>query len=93
MANIELVIVRYGLWSVRIKNSDDFIGKIGIISPPMFSNQTQLHLFDGFEGKGYAYEAAKAVKDYVIENFKLPIFASHILMTIKNKYYQQKAII
>ena len=39
-------------------------------------------LFDGFEGKGYAYEAA-AVKDYVIENFKLPIFASHILIEIK----------
>ena len=41
------------------------------------------HLFDGFEGKGYAYEAAKAVKDYVIENLKLPIFASHILIDNK----------
>ena len=41
------------------------------------------HLFSGFEGKGYAYEAAKVIKDYVIENFKIPIFASHIL--IENK--------
>ena len=70
----------YGLWSARIKNSGDFIGRVGIISPPMFSEpDLAWHLFDGFEGKGYAYEAAKAVKDYVIENLKLPIFASHIL--------------
>ena len=40
-------------------------------------------LFDGFEGKGYAYEAAIAVKDYVLENFKLPTFASHILFDNK----------
>ena len=38
------------------------------------------HLFDGFEGKGYAYEAAQAVKGYIIENSKLPTFASHILI-------------
>ena len=74
----------YGLWSVRIKSSDDFIGRVGIISPPMFSEpDLAWQLFDGFEGKGYAYEAAKAVKDYVLENFKLPTFASHILIDNK----------
>ena len=85
MANIgHWSLFGYGLWSVRIKNSNDFIGRVGIINPPMF-NEPDLawHLFDGFEGKGYAYEAAKAVKDYVIENLKLPIFASHILIDNK----------
>ncbi len=85
MANIgHWSLFGYGLWSVRIKNSGDFIGRVGIISPPMFSEpDLAWHLFDGFEGKGYAYEAAKAVKDYVIGNFKIPSFASHIL--IENK--------
>ena len=64
----------YGLWSVRIKTSGDFIGRVGIISPPMFSEpDLAWQLFDGFEGKGYAFEAAKAVKDYVLENFKLDV--------------------
>ena len=74
----------YGLWSIRIKNSGDFIGRAGIINPPMFSEpDLAWHLFDGFESKGYAYEAAKAIKNYVIENFKIPSFASHILIDNK----------
>ena len=85
MANIgHWSLFGYGLWSVRIKNGGDFIGRVGIISPPMFSEpDLAWQLFDGFEGKGYAYEAAKAVKNYVLKNFKLPTFASHILIDNK----------
>ena len=78
----------YGLWSVRIKNSGDFIGRVGVINPPMFSEpDLAWHLFDGFEGRGYAYEAAKTIKEYVIENFNLPSFASHILIENKKSIF------
>ena len=37
-----------------------------------------------YEGMGYAYEAAIAVKDYAIHNFKFSSLASHIVEGNKN---------
>ena len=36
-------------------------------------------VFEAYEGKGYAYEAAKAVRDYAIKNFNFSGLASHIV--------------
>ena len=81
MANIgHWSLYGYGLWSVRIKDNDEYIGRVGIIKPDMF-NEPDLasQVFEAYEGKGYAYEAAKAVRDYAIKNFNFSSLASHIV--------------
>lgn len=86
MANIgHWSLYGYGLWSLRIKENNKYIGRVGIIKPAMF-NEPDLawHVFEAHEGQGYAYEAAIAVKEYAINNFKFSSLASHIIEGNKN---------
>lgn len=55
----------YGFFSVDSK-AGDFIGRVGVIYHDGWDEpELAWHLFDGFEGKGYAYEAALAARaDY-----------------------------
>ena len=81
MANIgHWTLYGYGLWSVRIKKNNEFIGRVGIIKPLMF-NEPDLawQLFEKYEGKGYALEAAKTILNYILNNINILQLASHIL--------------
>jgi RimJ/RimL family protein N-acetyltransferase len=55
----------YGFYSVDTKTGD-FIGRVGVIYHDGWDEpELAWHLFDGFEGKGYALEAALAARaDY-----------------------------
>jgi RimJ/RimL family protein N-acetyltransferase len=55
----------YGFYSVDTKEGD-FVGRVGVIFHDGWAEpELAWHLFDGFEGKGYAYEAALAARaDY-----------------------------
>ena len=65
--------------------NNEYIGRVGIIKPAMFKEpDLAWQVFEAYEGKGYAYEAAMAVKDYAINNFKLTSLASHIVEGNKN---------
>ena len=81
MANIgHWSLYGYGLWSIRIKDNKRFIGRVGIIKPIMFKEADfAWQLFNGYEGNGYAFEAAESIKNYTIKNLNLPSLASHIL--------------
>lgn len=55
----------YGLFSVDLTATGEFIGRAG----PIFHNHNDepelaWHLFEGFEGRGYATEAASAARDW-----------------------------
>jgi RimJ/RimL family protein N-acetyltransferase len=66
LANIGHWALRgYGFYSVETKDGD-FIGRVGVIYHDGWDEpELAWHLFDGFEGKGYAYEAALAARaDY-----------------------------
>lgn len=66
LANLGHWVLRgYGLYSVDTKDGE-FIGRIGVIYHDGWDEpELGWHLFDGFEGKGYAYEAALAARaDY-----------------------------
>lgn len=55
----------YGLWAVTTKDSDDIIGLVGPYYPQGWP-ETEIGwlMFDGSEGKGYAFEAAQvAIQD------------------------------
>lgn len=66
LANIGHWALRgYGLYSVDTREGG-FIGRVGVIYHDGWDEpELGWHLFDGFEGKGYAYEAALAARaDY-----------------------------
>lgn len=52
-----------GLWMVALRGTDQPIGRCGLISHAGWSEpELGWHLFDGWEGKGYAYEASLAAR-------------------------------
>lgn len=55
----------YGLFAVTLKEDDRIIGLVGPWYP-VFWPETELGwlMFDGFEGKGFAHEAALAARDF-----------------------------
>ena len=63
LANIGHWVLRgYGFWSVDTR-SGDFVGRVGVIYHDGWPEpELAWHLFDGFEGKGYAFEAALAAR-------------------------------
>ena len=66
LANIGHWALRgYGFFSVDTREGD-FIGRVGVIYHDGWDEpELGWHLFDGFEGKGYALEAARAARaDY-----------------------------
>ena len=70
MANIgHWSLYGYGLWSLRTKDNNEYIGRVGIIKPTMFKEpDLAWQVFEAYEGK-----------DYAINNFKLTSLASHIV--------------
>lgn len=64
LANIGLWALRgYGFYSVDTKGGD-FVGRVGVIFHDGWDEpELAWHLYDGFEGKGYALEAARAARD------------------------------
>lgn len=66
LANIGLWALRgYGFYSVDTK-AGDFVGRVGVIFHDGWDEpELAWHLYDGFEGQGYAQEAALAARaDY-----------------------------
>ncbi len=52
----------YGYWSVDTRDGD-FVGRVGVsLHDGWPEPELGWHLFDGFEGQGYATEAARAVR-------------------------------
>lgn len=54
----------YGLFSIELRDSGLFVGRAGVIYHN-HDDEPELawHLFDGQEGRGYAFEAALAARD------------------------------
>ncbi|MEL7150419.1 MAG: GNAT family N-acetyltransferase [Pseudomonadota bacterium] len=54
-------VAGFGLWAVTARGSDDILGLVGPFYPDGWP-ETEIGwvMFDGAEGKGYAFEAAKA---------------------------------
>ena len=54
----------YGMWMVEERATGAPVGRIGLLYPATWPEpELGWHLFDGFAGKGYAFEAASAARD------------------------------
>jgi len=62
----------YGIWHVEEKARGKVIGWAGILHHIEWPEPELAYtLFNGFEGKGYAFEAASAAREYVAREFGL----------------------
>ncbi len=69
----------YGRWAVEIAETGDFIGMIGLWNPKGWpEEELGWDLMNGFEGKGYAGEAALAARRYAYEHLGWPALMSLI---------------
>ncbi|MGC9368153.1 MAG: GNAT family N-acetyltransferase [Paracoccaceae bacterium] len=69
----------YGFWTLEEKETGAPAGRVGVINHEMWPEpELGWHVFDGFEGRGYAYEAAKAARDHAGREMGLGPLISHI---------------
>lgn len=69
----------YGFGTLALDIDGDMIGFSGLVQPPYFPEpECGWALFDGYEGQGYATEAAKAVLAHTFENTDLATIVSYV---------------
>ncbi|WP_298945720.1 GNAT family N-acetyltransferase [uncultured Paracoccus sp.] len=70
----------FGMWIVEEKATGAVVGRIGLLEPEGWPEiELGWQVYDGFEGKGYAYEAAMAARDYAYRVMGLPPMISFIV--------------
>jgi RimJ/RimL family protein N-acetyltransferase len=71
----------YGFWTVEAKNGE-VVGIVGLWNPEGWPEpEIGWVMFENGEGKGYAYEAAMAVRDYAYGPLGMTTLTSNILAT------------
>lgn len=69
----------HGMWVVADRTTDQPIGGVGFLSPEGWDEpELGWHLYNGHEGKGYAFEAATAARAYGAAHFGLDGVISYI---------------
>ena len=73
----------FGLWAVCLKGSGEMIGDCGLTLQTINGNELPeigYHIRRDFQRRGYAKEAAKAVRDWVFRNTDYPDEANGITL-------------
>ncbi|PZQ96638.1 MAG: N-acetyltransferase [Cereibacter sphaeroides] len=69
----------YGLWSLTRRDDGAFVGRVGILNHEGWDEpELAWHLFDGFEGSGYALEAALAARKHANRKLGLGPLISYV---------------
>ncbi|MEQ9257589.1 MAG: GNAT family N-acetyltransferase [Roseovarius sp.] len=69
----------YGMWVVEHRESQKVVGRVGVIlNDGWHEPELGWHIYDGFEGKGYAYEACVAARRYAAEHYDITPLMSYI---------------
>ncbi len=69
----------YGFFTLVERDTGHLAGRVGVIFHPFWQEpELGWHLFDGFEGKGYAHEAAQAVRDWAWQDHGLGPLISYV---------------
>ena len=68
----------HGALMIDLRSSGQCIGQIGINHGPLFpERELGWLLYDGFEGQGYAAEAARALRDWAFTQLGIPTLVSY----------------
>lgn len=72
-------LLGFGTWAIEEKSTGEFAGQAGLNLPDDYP-ETELGwlLFAGFEGKGYAFEAAAMARDFAFSVLKMKTLVSYI---------------
>jgi RimJ/RimL family protein N-acetyltransferase len=69
----------HGALMVDVTATGECVGQVGINHGPLFPEKELGWLvYEGFEGKGYALEAARALRDWAFEVRRLPTLVSYV---------------
>lgn len=72
-------IYGHGGLMIDLKSNGTCIGQVGINHGPLFpEKELGWFLYDGFEGHGYATEAAAAMKHWAFESLRLDTLVSYV---------------
>lgn len=72
-------ILGCGGWGIEIRGNGAYVGQIAVIQPIEFPEpELGWLLFAGYEGRGFAYEAARRAKAFAFENIKVASLVSYI---------------
>lgn len=69
----------YGMWMVEHRESQQVAGRVGVIlNDGWHEPELGWHIYDGFEGKGLAFEACVAARTYAAQHFGINPLMSYI---------------
>lgn len=69
----------YGMWIVEHRETGHVAGRVGLIFNDGWDEpELGWHIYDGFEGKGYAFQACIAARNYAARHFGLDGVISYI---------------
>lgn len=69
----------HGALMVDLLETGACVGQVGINAGPLFpEKELGWLLYDGFEGRGYATEAAAALRDWAFSALRLPSLVSYV---------------
>lgn len=73
------VLRGYGMWMVEHRETGAVAGRVGVIFNESWDEpELGWHIFDGFEGQGYAYQACLAARDHAARHMGLDGVISYI---------------
>lgn len=71
-------VLGYGAWAIELKDGT-LVGQVGLNRPVEFpEDELGWLLFEGYEGRGYALEAARTARDFGYGQAGLPSLVSYI---------------
>jgi RimJ/RimL family protein N-acetyltransferase len=72
------ILYGHGALMIDVRDTGECVGQIGINHGPLFpEKELGWLLYEGFEGNGYATEAATAMRDWARDTLKLPTLVSY----------------
>jgi RimJ/RimL family protein N-acetyltransferase len=72
-------ILGYGTWAIERKATGEYVGQVGLNRPPEYpEDELGWLLFDGFEGRGFAFEAAARARSFAFDVLRLPTLVSYV---------------
>ncbi|MCZ7675194.1 MAG: GNAT family N-acetyltransferase [Roseovarius sp.] len=69
----------YGMWIVECRDTGQVAGRVGVMmNDGWLEPELAWHLYDGFEGRGLAWQAARAARAHAARHWGMPALISYI---------------